>query len=47
MSSPDLAVSEQLQQLLSQVEDRTKYFLGYPVSKDFDYSELLPFCNSQ
>ncbi|MFK7002338.1 histidine decarboxylase [Flavobacterium covae] len=43
MSNPHLEISQQLQQLLSQVEDRTKYFLGYPVSKDFDYSELLPF----
>nr|WP_305069817.1 hypothetical protein [Flavobacterium covae] len=47
MSNPHLEISQQLQQLLSQVEDRTKYFLGYPVSKDFDYSELLPFCNFQ
>jgi histidine decarboxylase len=33
----------QLQALLSSVKENTHHFLGYPVSKDFDYSELLPF----
>ncbi|WP_374350462.1 histidine decarboxylase [Chitinimonas sp.] len=32
-----------LQQLLAQVAERTDNFLGYPVAKDFDYSELIPF----
>ncbi len=33
----------ELDTLLDQVRDKTKHFLGYPVSKDFDYSALLPF----
>ncbi|XZF16189.1 histidine decarboxylase [Chitinophagaceae bacterium MMS25-I14] len=32
-----------LQRALEKVQDNTRNFLGYPVSKDFDYSELLPF----
>jgi histidine decarboxylase len=32
-----------LTQLRADLKDRTDNFLGYPVSKDFDYSELLPF----
>lgn len=32
-----------LNELLAQVQTRTRDFLGYPVSKDFDYSPLLPF----
>jgi len=34
---------KQLQQLLERVEKNTRNFLGYPVSKDFDYSDLAPF----
>lgn len=33
----------QLQELYKSIEETTKNFLGYPVSKDFDYSELMPF----
>lgn len=33
----------QLDTLLEQIREKTQHFLGYPVSKDFDYSELLPF----
>ncbi|MCW3465484.1 histidine decarboxylase [Chitinophaga nivalis] len=33
----------QLDSLLEQVQTCTNNFLGYPVSKDFDYSPLLPF----
>ncbi|NLR58093.1 histidine decarboxylase [Chitinophaga polysaccharea] len=40
LAAPDAAA---LQQLLAQVASCTKDFLGYPVSKDFDYSPLLPF----
>jgi len=32
-----------LNELLAQVQTCTRNFLGYPVSKDFDYSSLLPF----
>ncbi|MCG8619756.1 MAG: histidine decarboxylase [Desulfobacterales bacterium] len=32
-----------LTELLGRIEHRTKGFLGYPVSKDFDYRELLEF----
>jgi histidine decarboxylase len=34
---------DRLQQQLIQIQEKTQFFLGYPVSKDFDYSELLPF----
>lgn len=32
-----------LTQLRANLKDRTDNFLGYPVSKDFDYTDLLPF----
>lgn len=32
-----------LSSLLEKVSERTGYFLGYPVSKDFDYAALMPF----
>ncbi len=32
-----------LSALLEKVQSKTKYFLGYPVSKDFDYPEIMPF----
>jgi histidine decarboxylase len=32
-----------LARLRIDIKDRTDNFLGYPVAKDFDYSELLPF----
>ncbi|WP_108867307.1 histidine decarboxylase [Aquimarina aquimarini] len=34
---------EQLEQLYNSIKNTTQNFLGYPVSKDFDYSELTPF----
>jgi histidine decarboxylase len=37
------ADNEKLEILLEKVASKTKYFLGYPVSKDFDYDALLPF----
>lgn len=43
MTLENIAVSNQLNELLAQVKETTEYFLGYPVSKDFDYSELMPF----
>ncbi|QKX06780.1 histidine decarboxylase [Aquimarina sp. TRL1] len=33
----------QLEALYKNIEETTQNFLGYPVSKDFDYSDLLPF----
>jgi histidine decarboxylase len=35
--------SQKLEALLLKVQSKTKSFLGYPVSKDFDYSPLAPF----
>lgn len=40
-SAPDYRT--ELATLLDHIRDKTQHFLGYPVSKDFDYSELLPF----
>lgn len=37
------SMQETLQHLLASIQTNTRNFLGYPVSKDFDYSELLPF----
>ncbi|WP_233195835.1 histidine decarboxylase [Aquimarina sp. MAR_2010_214] len=34
---------QQLEELYSNIKNTTQNFLGYPVSKDFDYSELMPF----
>ncbi len=34
---------ETLNALLEQVQLNTEFFMGYPVAKDFDYSELAPF----
>ena len=39
--SPDHDVI--LQELLADVKKHADLFLGYPVSKDFDYQELLEF----
>ncbi|WP_196890560.1 histidine decarboxylase [Aureivirga marina] len=33
----------QLSELYKEINETTENFIGYPVSKDFDYSELLPF----
>jgi histidine decarboxylase len=38
-----ISVQEQLQNLLAQIQTNTQNFLGYPVSKDFDFSPLMPF----
>src|SRR6478609_7605883 len=35
--------ANKLEALLLKVQSKTENFLGYPVSKDFDYSALLPF----
>lgn len=35
--------NQKLEALYDKVQSKTAYFLGYPVSKDFDYTELLPF----
>jgi len=36
-------MQETLANLLAGIQNKTDNFLGYPVSKDFDFSELLPF----
>jgi len=45
MGNADLSPmdSDKLELLLEKVQLKTKYFLGYPVSKDFDYSPIMPF----
>lgn len=47
MSNTTLNPNDQktIDELLAKVKNNTKDFLGYPVSKDFDYSELFPFLN--
>ena len=37
------ADQETLAELLAQVQLNTTNFMGYPVSKDFDFTELMPF----
>ena len=34
---------QQLDQIYKEIQEHTDEFLGYPVSKDFDYSELMRF----
>lgn len=34
---------DKLSALLEKVQEKTSYFMGYPVSKDFDIEEILPF----
>ncbi|MDR6781716.1 histidine decarboxylase [Pedobacter africanus] len=45
MSKYSLSTNEEqlLAQLLEEVKLNTRYFMGYPVSKDFSYAELMPF----
>lgn len=45
MDCSNLSETDQnkLEALLLKVQSKTESFLGYPVSKDFDYSALLPF----
>ncbi|WP_316746825.1 histidine decarboxylase [Pedobacter gandavensis] len=35
--------NQRLSDLYEKIQDKTRLFLGYPVSKDFDYTDLLPF----
>lgn len=35
--------NQRLSDLYEKIQSKTSLFLGYPVSKDFDYTELLPF----
>jgi histidine decarboxylase len=35
--------NKRLAELYEKVQSKTRLFLGYPVSKDFDYTPLLPF----
>ncbi|WP_199140920.1 histidine decarboxylase [Pedobacter sp. ASV12] len=43
LSSLSPADSQILADLLAQVKENTQNFMGYPVSKDFDFEELMPF----
>lgn len=43
MLTNEKTTADTLQQMLDYIANKTKYFLGYPVSKDFDFTELLPF----
>ncbi|SMC85588.1 histidine decarboxylase [Pedobacter africanus] len=45
MSKYSLSTNEEqvLARLLEEVKLNTRYFMGYPVSKDFSYTELMPF----
>ena len=45
MSQANLSQKDQetLNSLLNQVQFNTEFFMGYPVSKDFDFAELAPF----
>ena len=36
-------VKDRVEKLLEKVKNNTRHFLGYPVSKDFNYDELMPF----
>ena len=40
---PEQNFRDILQNRLIEIQEKTNNFLGYPVSKDFDYSELMPF----
>lgn len=43
LSSLSANDQQKLAALKEKVQSKTRDFLGYPVSKDFDYAELLPF----
>lgn len=45
MSQAALSLKDQetLESLFKQVQFNTEFFMGYPVSKDFDFAELAPF----
>ncbi|RYF24057.1 MAG: histidine decarboxylase [Flavobacteriales bacterium] len=47
MQPNSLSLSDQkhLESLLDQVKQKTIDFMGYPVSKDLDFTELMPFLN--
>ncbi|WP_316794242.1 histidine decarboxylase [Pedobacter frigoris] len=47
MQKDTLSLQDQntLTELLEKIQLNTDNFMGYPVSKDFDFSELIPFLN--
>jgi len=45
MLTVDKSIHERLAELLEEIGDSTRDFLGYPVSKDFNYNDLYPFFN--
>lgn len=44
-NSLETADAKTLTTLLEEVKNYTENFMGYPVSKDFDFTELMPFLN--
>ncbi|MCW3467182.1 histidine decarboxylase [Chitinophaga nivalis] len=42
MSQMSIADSQRLHAYMEKAEERSKYFIGYPIAQDFDYSELYP-----
>ena len=42
MNQLQAADAKRLQQYMAKAVDRSKYFIGYPIAQDFDYSELYP-----
>jgi histidine decarboxylase len=42
MNQLPAADGKRLHQYMAKAADRTKYFIGYPIAQDFDYSELYP-----
>lgn len=34
--------NDRLSTYMKMAEERSKYFIGYPIAQDFDYSELYP-----
>ncbi|MBL4677471.1 MAG: histidine decarboxylase, partial [Mucilaginibacter sp.] len=42
MSTLDTKDAERLHNYMTKAEERSGYFLGYPIAVDFDYSELYP-----
>lgn len=42
MKQLQAADASRLKRYMQKAEDRSKYFIGYPIAQDFDYTELYP-----
>ena len=40
-------ISKRLDEVFNRIVEENKHIIGYPVSKDFDYSSLYQFLNYQ